>query len=107
MSDDDGDPVEAWRERRVKWLREQSLEYAKQNPDEAVDFDKRVRAVFAPLLELWTRDVIIPELREMEQRILRETRALKRRARLRRWDAKEIERFAAKHVASLPKAPES
>jgi hypothetical protein len=107
MTDDSVDPVEAWRQRRIKWREEQRADYARRHPDEAADFDGRVRAVLAPLLEQWTADVIVPELREMEQRILRETRSLKRRSRLRRWDAKEIQRYAQKHVASLPKAPQT
>jgi hypothetical protein len=48
------------------------------------------------------REIVAPMVAESEERLRREFRSLARRARLRRWDRSEIDRY----IASKPASPE-
>jgi hypothetical protein len=62
---------------------------------------ERVRDMVAPLLELVTREVLVAVDEKLAE-LRKEFRGLARKARLRRWDRKDIQRF----VDSKPRAPE-
>jgi hypothetical protein len=84
-------PDHIWR----RWMRDGHPPLGKKSEAD------RIRAAVAPMFELMMREVLTA-VDEKQAELRREFRSLARKARLRRWDRKDIQRF----VDSKPRAPE-
>jgi hypothetical protein len=74
-------------------------EWRRRHPkDPAAEEAARIRAVVEPMI----MQAVARGMAVVKDDLRKEMRSLKRRANLRRWDRKEIDRY----VNSLPRAPE-
>jgi hypothetical protein len=55
--------------------------------------EAKIRQVVGPMFEKVLRTIVLPAIAESEARLRREHRSLLRRARLRRWSRKDIDRY--------------
>jgi hypothetical protein len=95
----------------AKFLREQDERLARRERNPADNFnnfdnfDTRVRNIMIPVLEQWLRDVILPEINLVDERLNAQLRSLKRKARLRKWDGEAIKRYCDAYADRQPKPP--
>ena len=66
------DKIEAWRQRRKKFVEDSAREYRERNrTEDDAEFARRVRAVMGPVLDKILTDVIVPEISQIEDRLRR------------------------------------